>query len=156
MLTSPAGEQHTFVLSGGNLESVGRGDLHRAPDLDRFAQTVLTRKAMAAGTVDVYRITLFPTHRLVDSFRTSEPLDTALLISLMMVACGVVFVLYGTCVQASVSRLVEALRLSAISAATSESHATAEHEASKAKDQFVSMVRPQRVPRTKPRIAGTF
>ena len=103
----------------------------------------------------MYFIALFPTHRLVDSFRTSEPLNTALLISLLMVACGVVFVLYGTCMQASVSRLVEALRRSKLNAATSEAHATAEHEASKAKDQFVSMARPQRVPRSTLRIAGT-
>lgn len=94
VLTSPAGQAHTFLTTGGRsraADDVSPGDRHD-PSGNDFKRIVSISSGLAPG--EAYTVALYPSRALLAQYITSQPSSQALLLSLLVAACCVLFVVY--------------------------------------------------------------
>ncbi len=115
VLTSPSGVQHTFSVSGREVNNIGPGDQHAAL-VDGGLQAHARRLEVAAADT-TWTVTLYPTRRvrrraaaaqqaqcarltqpwtpplpqLVEQYVTSRPRDNAIGIAAAVLACALLF-----------------------------------------------------------------
>jgi hypothetical protein len=88
VLTSFSGRQATFAMRDGVVQITGFGDLHDA----RFDGHERSAVATVAGLT--WRVALYPTDVLMDSYLTQAPLRNAVVIAVVVSLCVAIFAFY--------------------------------------------------------------
>ena len=94
----------TFEISTGNPTQIGEGDLHDTK-YDRFARDiVLDDFGTVASESSRYTLTLYPSKKMLEEFRTARPLALSIGFVAVIFVCTAIFILYDFAMRYEVTQ----------------------------------------------------